>query len=203
MKKIIATDVDGVMLDWHNSFIFYMIEKGYDIFKDKDKIYGDAKEFEVTQKMYSINENVKEFNRSFLFSELPPLRDSLKYIRKFYENLGIQFLCITSCGNSYDTKKARRMNIERLFGNSIFDIQFLEIGESKYLHLKWLKEFYEPICWIEDKMKNAEHGELCGIKTYFMEHDYNKNMNTDKQIKFVKSWKEIYEDIVNSGEIEW
>lgn len=202
MKKLIITDVDGVMLDWHNTFIFYMVEKGYDIIKDKNKIYNDAKEFELTQQKYSINENVREFNRSFLFSELPPLRDSFQYIRKFYENHGIQFLCVTSCGNTYDTKKARRINIERVFGNSIFDIQFLNIGESKYLSLKKIKEFYDPICWIEDKMQNAEHGFLCGMRSYFMKHDYNRNFVSKLDIQVVSSWKTIYEDLQEFGYLE-
>lgn len=190
--NIIVSDVDGVMLNWHDAFIFYMHEKNYDLRNQKNDIYDGAIDFE---RKFSINENVENFNMSFSFSRLAPLRDSVKYVKKLYEERGIQIICCTSCGTSSSTVKAREKNLLDVFGNAIFDIQFLNTKESKYLNLKQLKEKYDPICWIEDKKINAIHGHLCGYKTFFMNHSYNFQDELDDGIIRVNTWKEIYEEI--------
>ena len=71
-KKIIVTDVDGVLLNWEDAFQIWMEHQGFEKVKKHKFIYNAAEQFGL-----SIEDGkkwVRIFNQSAAIGFLPPLR---------------------------------------------------------------------------------------------------------------------------------
>jgi len=75
---VILTDVDGVLLSWTHSFEWWMKRKGY---KKKETSYFVDKQYGISDEKARVL--VDHFNESAAIGFLPPLRDAIKYVRKF------------------------------------------------------------------------------------------------------------------------
>lgn len=152
MKKIILTDVDGVILDWRTPFEKFLVSIGYSTIDVDDFFYGIGKKVVIPL--------VKEFNSCA--DNLSPLRDSheiLPILAKNYTIIGI-----TSFGVCEFAQKSRIKNLENVFGK-IFDyVIFNDVTDSKRSILKeW--ENRKDVIWIEDKYTNYETGLELGIES--------------------------------------
>lgn len=192
--KIILTDVDGCVLDWEFAFNCWMLERGYPL-KDAlkygvDKRYGI--ETDEAQKL------VRIFNESASMGFLPPLRDSIYYIKKLHEKYGYVFHAITAMGKDKNAHKLRVMNLQKLFGKTAFaDFTFLDMFESKE---PILAQYIDTGCvFIEDKYKNLAPCAKLGIQPILMEHGHNMNFKDEKVI-VVKNWKDIYNILTEDRE---
>jgi len=184
--KMILTDVDGCVLDWEFAFNCWMQEKGYTL-KDPLK-YSVDKRYDI--KGEEAQNLVTFFNESASMGFLPPLRDSMYYIKKLHEKHGFVFHAITAMGKDKNAHKLRIMNLEKLFGKTAFvEYTFLDIGESKEPILAQYIDT-ESI-FIEDKFKNLTACAKLGIQGILMEHGHNMNFE-DENITVVKNWKDIY-----------
>ena len=126
--SIILTDCDGVLLNWRDPFDAWMMrEKG--IFAEGDvRVYDQADRYE----MPDIFEYILEFNNSANIGFLPPLYDSVKYVRKIYEEFGYKFTVITSLSLNPYTQKLRTKNLQNIFGKEVFDeFVYLDTGADK------------------------------------------------------------------------
>lgn len=187
---IILTDVDGVLLSWVHSFEWWMKRKG---FKKSPQI-----SYKVSE-VYGISEDeadvlVRHFNESAAIGFLPPLGDAIKYVRKFHEEHGAVFHCITSLGTEPYAQRLREENLKRVFGDSIFErIECLDCGADKTEALKRYED--SEFIWVEDKPENAEVGARLGLKSFLLTHPYNINYNaeTNKEVTRVRNWKAIYD----------
>ena len=187
---IILTDVDGVLLSWVHSFEWWMKRKG---FKKSPQI-----SYKVSE-VYGISEDeadvlVRHFNESAAIGFLPPLGDAIKYVRKFHEEHGAVFHCITSLGTEPYAQRLREENLKRVFGDSIFErIECLDCGADKTEALKRYED--SEFIWVEDKPENAEVGARLGLKSFLLTHPYNINYNaeTNKEVTRVRNWKDIYD----------
>ena len=94
MNKVILTDCDGVLMDWERAFGEWMVSNGYVINKEYEKSYNMAKKYDIDD--HKKHELVKYFNESSRIGWLPPLRDSIKYVKKLHEEHGYVFHMITS-----------------------------------------------------------------------------------------------------------
>jgi len=188
--KIILVDADGVLLNWEFAFDIYMQEHGHkkqDGFQfkyDIGKRYGIDRE--VGKKL------IKQFNESAAIGFLPPLRDAMHYVQRLHREHGFVFHCITSLSLDRNAQKLRRMNLEKLFGETVFEeIVCLDTGADKDGALEKYRDtgYY----WCEDKIDNAEVGKKMGLRSILVEHGHN--MSYDGDIPVVKNWREIYEII--------
>lgn len=191
-NNLILVDADGVLLNWEYAFDVWMQQHGHQKvpeFKDKYSI----------GKRYGIDESrghqlIKIFNESAAIGFLPPLRDSVHYVQKLHKEHGYIFHCITSLSTDKNAQRLRRMNLEKLFGETVFEeIICLETGADKDEALLPYKN--SECYWVEDKIKNAEVGFNLGLKSIIVEHGHN--MNYSGPIPLVKNWAEIYELVTN------
>ena len=191
-KKIILVDGDGVILDWEYAFDVYLQTHGF------NKVEGGEFKYNIG-KRYGIDPEqgkklVKIFNESAAIGFLPPLRDSMFYVKKLAEEHGYRFHLITSLSKDENAQELRKMNVRKLFGEYAFEkFVFLDTGADKDEALEPYRDtgYY----WIEDKTVNAEVGYELGLKSILMEHGHNldyKNPNIPK----VKNWREVYDIIV-------
>ena len=185
---IILTDCDGVLLNWAQSYHWWMHRKGYRPKNSAeyamDRCYGIPRD--------ESQELCKTFCESAAMGFLPPLRDSVKYVRKLHEEHGVVFHCITSMSNDPWAKKLREQNLDRLFGEGVFErVVCLGCGDDKDEALERYRD--SDFMWIEDKPANANLGAKMGLNSFLLDHIYNRNDDLEKGVTRVNNWKEIYE----------
>jgi hypothetical protein len=134
---------------------------------------------------------IRIFNESAAIGFLPALRDAMYYVKRLHEEHGFRFHCITSLSLDPNAYKLREMNLNKLFGSTVFErIVCLDTGADK---VEALEEYEGTGCyWIEDKISNAEAGYDAGLKCLLVEHGHNMH-HYHKGISTVKNWKEIYQ----------
>jgi hypothetical protein len=186
-EKVILTDCDGVVLDWQHSWRGWMHRQGYKIVDDS--VYDVADQYGL-ERPYA-KRLVRLFNESAWIRKIPPLRDSMKYIKKLHEEHGYVFHAITSLSNDQYAQYLRCKNLGELFGKTAFErYVYLDTGADKD---EILKEYEGTGCyWIEDKIENATVGKNLGLNSHLIAHDFNTG---DHGIPRVKNWKELYEII--------
>jgi hypothetical protein len=183
--KVVLTDIDGVVLNWGYAFDVWMQEKGYTV-KNSDaydvgEIYGIERS--ESKKM------VRLFNESAAIGFLPPLRDAMHYIKKLHEEHGYVFHAITSLSKDPNAQKLRTQNLQKLFGETVFEkFIYLDTGADKDVELGEYEG--KDYVWIEDKVENAECGATFGLDSILMEHGFNMD---NEEFPLMKNWKEIYE----------
>jgi hypothetical protein len=189
-NNLILVDCDGVLLNWEYSFDVWMQERGH------RKVDGYQFRYNIG-KRYGIDDDlgikcIRQFNESAAIGFLPPLRDAIQYVKKLHENHGVIFHCITSLSTDKNAVKLRTMNLEKLFGDSVFEeIVCLETGADKDDALTKYRD--SGLVWIEDSMANADVGHSLGLNSLLMSHGHN--LQYSGPARRVANWAEIY-DIV-------
>ena len=191
-EKLILVDCDGVLVDWLYSFHMWMEQHGYFAAEQYDEEYDIHKTFNISKEKG--RELVRSFNESATMCCLPPLKDSVKYVKKIHEELGYVFHCITSLSLDQHAGMLRKMNLEKLFGDTAFEkLVCLDTGADKD---DALLPYLDTGCmWVEDKPKNAELGANMGLNAILIDHPFNKDYH-HSDVTRVDSWKEIYEMLV-------
>ena len=193
--KIILTDIDGVVLDWEESFVIWMEHLGHTLVDGYQYKYGVDKRFGISKGIS--DQLVRQFNASAAIGFLPPLRDAQYYIKMLHERHKYQFVAVTSLSLDPYAQKLRKRNLSKLFGKNTFkDVICLDTGADKDEVLIELSEEYQGCYWIEDKVVNAQLGSDIGYDSLLMEHGHNLKAKGD--FKTVKNWEEIYNAVVGS-----
>jgi len=194
-NKIILTDIDGVVLDWEESFAIWMDYNGHQLVDDYQYKYDVAKRYGMDKE--TSNKLVRQFNASAAIGFLPPLRDAQYYIKLLHEKHKYKFIAVTSLSLDPYAQKLRERNLAKLFGDNTFqEVICLDTGADKDDILIDLSYEYEGCYWIEDKIVNAQLGSDIGYDSILMEHGHSLKANGD--FKVVKSWEMIYDEIVGS-----
>jgi len=185
--KVILTDCDGVLLDWEHSFHQWMANHGYKL--DVDAVH----EYEIAVKYNILPDEkkmlVRAFNESANIGYLTPLRDSVKYVQKLYQEHGYVFRVITSLSNDPYAAKLREDNLRSVFGNAIEQVICLDTGADKDDALECYRG--TDCYWIEDKPENADVGAACDLQSILIGHTFN--VDYSGPATRVNTWKEIYE----------
>jgi FMN phosphatase YigB (HAD superfamily) len=187
----ILTDVDGVLLNWEDSFLEWMNAQGYT--PTHNQTYNIWRRFPDLDEDH-VGDLIRTFNSSATMGFLPPLRDAVYWVRKMHEHHGVVFHCITSMGTDYHAQTLRRMNLERIFGSSVIgEVTILPCGADKHKALLPFKK--SNLIWLEDNLQNAVTGAKLGLRTYLFNQTYNDETKFDQHFTRVNSWKELYNDI--------
>ncbi len=188
----ILTDADGVLLNWRDSFDYYMM-KEHNIFAE-----GDVRTYDQTVRYNMPFEDMQryilQFNNSSNIGFLPPLYDSVKYVNKLYE-LGYTFVVITSLSLNPYSQELRTRNLKTIFGDAMREIIYLDTAAEKDDILEEYSDYYPGHYWIEDKVKNAFVGTKFGFDSLLLKHPYTKLEDTTG-IAVMSDWKSIYERII-------
>lgn len=187
-NRLILVDCDGVLLDWEWAFNIWMQERGYvqrpnakDYYKIheqfEDLTHPEAKKF------------TKLFNESAAIGFLPPLRDSVYWVKRLHEEYGFRFHCITSLSTDKNAIKLRKMNLAKYYGDTVFEeVICLPTGSDKHEALEKYRD--SGLFWVEDKPENSDLGHEYGLKSILLEHGHN--MNHQCPYPIVKNWQEIF-----------
>jgi hypothetical protein len=104
------------------------------------------------------------------------------------------FHCITSLTTDENACELRKMNLRKLFGQTVFEkFIFLETGADKDDVLEQYKD--TGYWWIEDKIVNCQVGTKVGLRSVLVEHGHNMDYN-DPQIPRVKNWRDIFNLVI-------
>jgi len=190
----IYTDCDGVLLDWYGHFEIWMGKRGYPVKRRPNNLDGTTlmETYDISKEVH--DELTEEFNSSAWIGFVPPLRDSVKYVRELFETKGVTFHVISSMGTDKFAHKLRTENLKRFYGEAITDFTYIPIFHSKEEVLSEWKN--NGFFWIEDKPRNAQTGVDLGYTSILMNHSYNqmyRTVNVNNEMIFVNNWREIYE----------
>ena len=192
MKKIILTDVDGVLLDWEYAFDVYLQQHGFRKEPNGNLKYDIGKRYGIDREQGK--RLIKIFNESAHIGFLPPLRDAMYYVKRLHEEHGYVFHAITSLSHDDNACELRRQNLRKLFGSTVFDkFVFLDTGADKDHVLDDYRD--TGLWWIEDKILNCKAGLDRNLRPLLMEHGHSLDFE-DPAIPKVKNWREIYNIIV-------
>ena len=188
-KKLILTDADGVLLDWEWAFDVWMQEHGFAEVADSKLNYDMSVRYGISKEQ--VTKLIRIFNESAAIGFLPALRDAVFYVKRLHEEHGYVFHCITSLSLDANAQRLRKMNLQKLFGKTVFErIVCLDTGADKQEALEEYKG--TGLIWIEDKPENAIAGYNVGLQSFLVEHGHNMNYQ-QQGITLVKNWKHIYE----------
>jgi len=188
-KKLILTDADGVLLDWEWAFDVWMQEHGFAEVADSKLNYDMSVRYGISKEQ--VTKLIRIFNESAAIGFLPALRDAVFYVKRLHEEHGYVFHCITSLSLDANAQRLRKMNLQKLFGKTVFErIVCLDTGADKQQALEEYKG--TGLIWIEDKPENAIAGYNAGLQSLLVEHGHNMNYQ-QQGITLVKNWKHIYE----------
>ena len=191
-NKIILVDCDGVLCNWEWAFDIWVQEHGHKPVEMGNRIYDIGLRYNIDKDQGK--KLIKLFNESAAIGFLPPLRDAIHYVKKLHEEHGYVFHCITSLSTNRNAQRLREMNLNKLFGETVFEeIVCLPTGADKDRALEPYRD--SGLYWIEDKVENAEVGEKLGLRSIIMEHGFN--MHYRGPIPLVKNWAQIYEIITS------
>ena len=194
-KKVILTDIDGVMLDWEEGFSVWMEHHGYKPVDGFKLMYSIGDRYGITKD--EGHKLVRLFNESAAIGFLPSLRDATYFVKRLHEEHGFKFHCITSLSKDTNAQRLREINVRKTFGRTAFEkFIFLDTGADKD---EVLKEYEgSDLFWIEDKPENADVGHKLGLRSLLVEHGHNMTHTCNYPI--VKNWKQIYTII--TGELK-
>ena len=189
LDKLILTDADGCLLDWEWAFNVWMQEHGFEEVPGSKLNYDMSVRYNISREQ--VVKLIRIFNESAAIGFLPALRDAMYYVKRLHEEHGFRFHCITSLSLDPNAYKLREMNLNKLFGSTVFErIVCLDTGADK---VEALEEYEGTGCyWIEDKPENAVAGYRAGLKCLLVEHGHNMH-HYHEGISTVKNWKEIYQ----------
>ena len=144
--RVILTDCDGVLLDWEWAFNIWMQERGFVQRPNAKDYYKISDQFEDLT-MAEAKKFTKLFNESAAIGFLPPLRDSVYWVKRLNEEFGYRFICITSLSTDKNAQKLRRMNLEKYYGEVFDKIVCLPTGSDKHEALAQYQD--SQLWWIE------------------------------------------------------
>jgi hypothetical protein len=194
LYKVILTDADGVLLNWEYAFTCWMEQHGHTQVENANFLYNIGERFGITDETGRLL--VKQFNESASIGFLPALRDAMYYVKRLHEEQGYVFRCITSLSLDKNAYKLRKMNLEKLFGETAFEeLVCLDTGADKDEALEQYRD--SGLYWIEDKLSNAQLGLDLGLKPILIEHGFNMDEDIPEGMQKVVNWKEIYEILKN------
>ncbi|OUU18548.1 MAG: hypothetical protein CBC05_02375 [Crocinitomicaceae bacterium TMED45] len=178
MRKLLLTDVDGVVLNWSDHFNKYLKQYHPQVSLMNPTTFSQTED---------IGKLIQGFNQTAWIGFLEPLRDAHQVLPKFKEQ-GWTIIACTSMGTDQYANSLRKQNLERVFPNIFDRIDIIPFMSPKN---EWLSQYKDSdAVWVEDKWANALAGANQRLNTYLMRHEYNAS-NDDKRITKVDNWQQI------------
>lgn len=173
-KKILLCDCDGVLLNWREGFIRFMLNRGYNPQPEYETAYLLGRYFNLSDDEFY--RQVEIFNSGrWEFGTLKAESGAVNGIAALAE-LGYSFIAISACSSSKQTFVLRRANLYNVFGDVFDEVHCLDLKDSKKSHLA----YHEPTFWIEDKMSACLEGVEPGHKCILINRVWNKDQHDDR-----------------------
>lgn len=196
--RIVVFDCDDAILDWTVPF------RDWHNYLYGSVATGRSKDYKLSAWLGThpdlLDQRIKEFNHSYMFGCLPPMKyavDVIEYIREY--NVGrevedqIHMVIVTKCGNADITKALRLANLHNVFGDVFASVIFLNNTDSKRESLADLQSKYEILMFIDDYVGNALVGHDLGINSVVFLQDHNEHMrDIHSELPFCKDWMDAF-----------
>ncbi|SHH64033.1 hypothetical protein [Ferrimonas marina] len=188
-KPILATDVDGVLLNWKGGVAAFNASRGVATPREylcprNDVPLRQLFDTECRDQAYDL---MIEFNRSPMLGQLPLLDPSaVDVLQRLSQHFDI--VAITSVGEWAETHERRRQNLKDLFGDVFREVVCLPLRVSKKEHLARFTEQGRVVAWFDDLAEHVETGKELGIPSY--QFQFCPNGAPSKPGLF-RSWRDI------------
>lgn len=187
--KFIYSDVDECVVKWFPNFSNDVLKaRGYKVIDPS--AYYIHHHFDVGDDI--VHELIQDYHASGALRHLPPIDDSVHFLRRICEDFGYKIVFITACGD-YSQKcreyEDRYHCLKNLFGKE--NIHNLHCVSTSSKKLPILKKYNDTgSLWIDDNIENVEMGILLGYESYIYESPFNKHY--EGLAPRIKSWKHVY-----------
>lgn len=157
----LIVDVDGVLLDWRDTFVDWMIEQK---FIDESKLDLDAYDFDAAMTIDPLMAKplMALFNETYRVGMLPPVAGAVSAIQQFHR-AGYQIKAVTAFSDNFYAKKIREQNLINVFGHVFQDIHALPLRSPK---LDFLSKQQKDSLYVEDLPKHLHEGLAAGFKPW-------------------------------------
>lgn len=189
-KNAIIFDIDGVVLNWSDSFFEWMEGNGHTVVWNAPEQWNMTGNFpELTEK--DIVSGIEEFNNSESFGHLKHYDGATLTLTKLRKAISkdVVFSAITAAGTSPSCVRRRATSIEEF---PIDELWIVPLGESKE---HWLRMYETPSVYVEDNAKHANMSAKIGHTTLLFDRPYNKNIEINENIIIVNDWKDVEHNI--------
>lgn len=135
-RKVIATDVDGVLLSWQSGLPYFAQKYNLPLEHILDMIQDDK--FVEPGKLFGCDDSlgkqlIEKYNCSDFIRYLAPYIDALRQVNKLKKTH--DFVAVTALGNSIDARLNRQFNLNALFPGAFQDVYMCGHDESKEIIL--------------------------------------------------------------------
>lgn len=202
MTNILICDVDGVLLNWRDSYIEWlkrfnllseMSPEDYN-FKDYITIPGDN---EYKAKNSKFADALSEiYNTSYSLRKLPPIEGAKKALQDFHNN-GWIIKVVSSYTRDYEAMKSREENLTNVFGPIFSEIVSLPLMASKK---EWLNTQNKQAVFVEDSINNIGDAISVGFSAqncFLIPHTYNK-IDVANEDYYRMSWNNIRKHLLEN-----
>lgn len=159
-KKVILTDVDGVLLIWQSMLPFFAVKYNIDLEKILEIQYTE--EFKHTKELFNCCSELaqklkKEYHSSEYIKMLTGYTDAIKVVNELKKEY--EFIAITALEKSDEVLKNRTQNLNILFPGAFSQVILTENSkESAFRSVlaKLVDEGKEVICYVDDLISHLD-----------------------------------------------
>lgn len=157
-KKVVATDVDGVLLSWQSGLPYFAQKYNLPLDHILEMIVDDRfiapKDLFGTEDEVFAQQLLDKYNASDFIRYLAPYADALKVINRMKNEY--DFVAITALGDSVDARLNRQFNLNALFPGAFKEIFMCPHNSSKKELFERVKEKYgdDLVCYVDDLPKH-------------------------------------------------
>lgn len=189
MRKVLLTDIDGVVLNWLDPFHEYMHDLGYERDHTAVDLWHEVHYPELT--LEEQQRIISAFNKNERIGNLPSWRDACFGISTFIEH-GYKIIGITALGTDPQQLDLRRKNLDSVFGPGAFaELHGTNTWEKNSKERYLMPYRGSNVPWVEDHVDNAQLGRNLGLRTFLMDHPGNGAAEGMEGITRVNNWAEI------------
>lgn len=206
-KKVIVTDVDGVLLSWQSGLPYFAQKYNLPLDHILEMIQDDK--FISPGKLFNCDDElgeklIEKYNASDFIRYLAPYMDALKQVnilKKEYE-----FIAVTALGGSIDSRLNRQFNLNALFPGAFKDIYVCKHSASKEEAFRKVKDKYGDriVMYIDDLAHHVDMASFVfgkNVDMYFMKRgERDKEPVCDH--KRATTWDDIVHQMVASDRRE-
>lgn len=166
MKKIIVTDIDGVVLKWQQMLPFFAQEKGIDLSDILKVQYSE--EFIHTKDLFKCTlefarELKKEYHNSIWMKYLNAYNDAIEVLNELKNN-GYTFIAVTALEKSETTLRNRSFNLNVLFPGVFSEIHLTDNNKENAFYrilIEETKKGNEIIAYVDDLVNHINTFDNC------------------------------------------
>lgn len=202
--KQVVIDVDGVLLNWIDSFDTWFRSSGLSsALRARDPGDERVNGYELHSR-YQLDSTqiataIRVFNSTIHAELLPAMPGAIKYVRKLVEE-GYSLYALTAFSADFKSHQLRYNNLVNKFGAGTFDgYTFLPLRASKKDHFS---NFPAGTLYIDDHISHVNDALECGLDSIL--YDPNElftkkdGLLVDPGVIYKDTWAELYEAILGA-----